>query len=66
MYMYVHVHVVHNKLYIHVHYNLLTSTCTCVACMSCNQCLSLMAGFCSSPTALKDVTIFFTVESKPE
>ena len=38
---------------------------TCVACMSCSQCLSLMAWFCSSPTALREVTMFFTVESSP-
>ena len=38
---------------------------TCVACMSCSQCLSLMAGFCSSPTALSEVTMFLTRESSP-
>lgn len=38
---------------------------TCVACMSCSQCRSLMAGFCSSPTALSEVTMFLTRESSP-
>ncbi len=40
-------------------------TITWVACMSCSQCLSLIAWFCSSPTALSDVTMFLTVESSP-
>ena len=40
-------------------------TLTCVACISCSQCRSRMAGFCSSPTALSEVTMFFTVESSP-
>ena len=38
---------------------------TLVAWTSCSQCLSLIAGFCSSPTALRDVSIFFTVSSSP-
>lgn len=29
------------------------------------QCLSLIAGFCSSPTALNDVKVFLTVASNP-
>lgn len=36
---------------------------TLVLFINCLQCLSLMAGFCSSATALKDVSIFFTVAS---
>ena len=41
------------------------SCITCVACMSCSQCLSLMAWFCSSPTARRDVTMFLTLDSSP-
>ena len=39
---------------------------TLVACMSCCQWRSRIAGFCNSPTALNDVTMFLTVESSPE
>ncbi len=46
-------------------YTPMTVVVTCVACMSCSQCLSLMAGFCSSPPALSEVTMFFTSESRP-
>ena len=38
---------------------------TLVACMSCCQWRSRMAGFWSSPTACRDVTMFFTMESRP-
>lgn len=36
---------------------------TLVAIISSNQCLSLIAGFCRSVTALKDVIKFFIVDS---
>ncbi len=55
---------------IHVHctciLTMLHVSLTCVACISCSQCLSLMASFCKAETALSEVTIFLTVESIPE
>lgn len=36
---------------------------TLVVLISWSQCLSLIAGFCSSPTALNDVNMFLTVPS---
>ena len=41
------------------------SNFTLVACTSCSQCLSRMAELCSFSTALKDVNMFFTIDSRP-
>ena len=43
----------------------LMTNLTLVAETKCCQCRSRIAGFCNSPTALKDVNMFFTVTSKP-
>ncbi len=41
------------------------SNFTFVACINWAQCLSRMAGFCNSATALKEVIMFFTWLSSP-